>query len=142
MRTPVPNAGTSSRKGIRGEQCNGFPDQLRPTEPGRPGLSRPDLRSSSSVASAGNSMVWFRVSALNLRGGGGLTPNDWSGAAAGLAGQQEAPRIVGGDDRIAAQAVVPNACVIRPLVVRSGHQREMTAVGVCSSVRSVALGSE
>jgi hypothetical protein len=75
----VPNAGTS-RKGVRGEQCNGFPDQLRPTEPGRPGLTRPDLRSSSSgLRRKLDGLV--PVSALNLRGGGGLTPNDLSRAA-------------------------------------------------------------
>jgi hypothetical protein len=116
----VPNAGTS-RKGSAVDSATGFPISFDPTEPGRPGIEP----SGSPVFVLGRLRRKLDdlvpVSAMNLRGGGGLTPNDWSGAAAGLTGKKEAPRIVGGDGRIAAKPVTSPAGLTRLLSDTTSH---------------------
>lgn len=82
--------------------ATGFPISLDRPSLGVRGSTRPDLRSSSSVVSAGNSMVWFRSRPW--------ISGEWV-ASLLMAGREppqaqlrkEAPRIVGGADRIAAK---------------------------------------
>ena len=120
MAVPVPNAGTS-RNGIRegavqrvsrsASTDRAWASGIDPT--GFPVFVLGGLRRKLDGL--------VPVSALNLRGGRGRNPYDLPGAATGLAGIKEAPRIVGGDDRIAADGAMKDPAARRLLLAEYGH---------------------